>query len=260
MKKIKIFACILAASLMCCTGASCSKKVEKSKTESSSESAVSTTKSNTINMVAEKSPEAETSAADGTTQPEPEFDNAVEAKSGDAYLAINDNDWWIQYWGEKTDPLCYDAKVVHIDGNGDYTVSVTTNTDGYRYATTKDITDTLTPNGVGFAAVIIKDGEQLMPSASITVNSVKVDGNEIKNDKKSYTNTEEGNIRSNIFNEWVSDGSLPADARCADGELMYNGAPSDINDGSYSAQIISKDSCKEWTTIEVSFTVSGLDY
>ncbi len=211
-------------------------------------------------MVAQKDPDAVTTTVDGTTEPAPEFDNAVEAKSGDAYLAINDNDWWIQYWGEKTDPLCYDAKVAHIEGNGEYTVSITTDTDGYRYATTKDVTDTIAPNGIGFAAVIIKDGEQLMPYATITVESVKVDGKEVKNEKKSYTNIEEGNIRSNIYNQWVSDNSLPADARCADGDLMDNGAPSAVNDGSYSAQLINEGEVKDWTTIEVTFMVSGLDY
>lgn len=260
MRKIKKSACIFAALLMCCTGVSCSKKVEKVSSESTTEAAETTAKSNTIEMIAEKNPDATTTAVDGTTQPAPKFDNAVEAKSGDAYLAVNDNDWWIQYWGEKSDPLCYDAKVAHIEGNGEYTVSVTTDTDGYRYATTKDITDTLTPNGLGFAAVIIKDGEQLMPYATITVDSVKVDGKEVKIDKKSYTNIEEGNLRSNIYNEWVSDSSLPADARCIDGDLMADGAPSAVNDGSYSAQIVEKDSFKEWTTIEVTFTVSGMDY
>lgn len=247
MINIKTIACILASALMCGAAmTSCSNKVSTAKGSSS---------------------EAKGSASDETVnkaEPDMMFDNAVAAGSGDAYLAIVDEKWWIQYWGGvgENNQLAYDAGVVHISGNGDYTVSVTADTDGFRYDTTEDVSGECTPAGLGFAAVIIKDGEKEVPNAVITINSVKVDGRELELKKKNYTNTEDSAIRANIFNEWVKDDGLPGDARVAEGALFSgndNSSPTDINDGSCSAQIVDTDEFREWTTVEVSFTVSGLD-
>lgn len=192
--------------------------------------------------------------------------DAVDAVSGDAYLAIADESFSVQYLGDKDDhknnQLSYDAGIAHIEGNGDYTVSVTADTNGFRYDTTGDINGEFVVKGLGFAAVIIDDAEKAMPNAVITIKGVKVDGKDIEIAKKSYTNTESGSVRANIFNEWVSDDSLPSDARSADGALFNNGdsaSPSDINDGGFSAQIVSREDFAEWKNVEVSFTVSGLD-
>ena len=79
--------------------------------------------------------------------------------------------------------------------------------------------------------------------------------------KKSYTNTESGSVRANIFNQWVSDDGLPSDARTADGALFDNNdpaTPSAVNDGSCSAQILDPAEFSEWKNVEVGFTVSGL--
>ncbi|WP_295076125.1 hypothetical protein [Ruminococcus sp.] len=191
--------------------------------------------------------------------------DAVEAVSGDAYLAITDESWEVQYLGNKdvngSEQLSYEAGVAHITGNGDYTVSVTADTNGFRYDETGDINGDYTINGIGFAAVIIDNAEEVLPNAIITINSVKVDGRELELKKKSYTNTESGSIRSNIFNEWVSDDCLPADARTAEGALFTNydvNTPSDINNGNYSAQIIDREEFSSWKNVEVGFTVSGL--
>ena len=191
--------------------------------------------------------------------------DAVEAVSGDAYLAITDESWEVQYLGNKdvngSEQLSYEAGVAHITGNGDYTVSVTADTNGFRYDETGDINGDYTIKGIGFAAVIIDNAEEVLPNAIITINSVKVDGRELELKKKSYTNTESGSIRANIFNEWVSDDCLPADARTAEGALFTNydvNTPSDINNGSYSAQIIDREEFSSWKNVEVGFTVSGL--
>ncbi len=189
-----------------------------------------------------------------------ELEEAVVAQSGDAYLSIIDEDWKSQYSGgdDENNPLTYDAGIVHIDKNGDYTVSVNADTKGFRYRSTGDPDKEYKPKGLSFAAVVINDAEKVLPDAVITIKSVKVDGNEVELKKKSYTNTESGSVRSNIFNSWISDESLPSDARTAEGALFNGSAPSDINDGSYSAQLIDKDAFKEWTKVEVEFTVSGL--
>lgn len=260
MKNMKSICCVIASVLMCVSIASCGQKKsstdKKNETETTTEA---TTKANTIEMFAEKDPDAATKAPEEEkeTEPAPAFDNAVAARSGDAFLAVNDSNWWIQYWGDKSDPLCYDAGVVHITGDGEYTVSVTTDTDGYRYATTQDTTDQLTPSGIGFAAVIIKDGATVLPDAVITIKDVKVNGESVELTKKNYTNTEEGNIRSNIFNEWVSDDALPSDAKSADGALYDGGNPTEINDGSYSAQIVNGSDFSNWKDIVVTFEVKG---
>ncbi len=194
-----------------------------------------------------------------------DINDAVEAAAGDAYLAITDEAWEVQYLGNKddngSDQLSYDAVVAHIKGNGEYTVSVTADTNGFRYDETGDINGEYTIKGIGFAAVIIDNAEEILPDAVITINSVIVDGRELELKKKSYTNTESGSIRANIFNEWVADDALPADARSVEGALFENNdfsKPTVINDGSYSAQIIDRAEFAEWKNVEVRFTVSGL--
>ena len=242
LRKITAAAAALA---MLCGAASCSSKDKKS----------SSTKN-----AAEPAVQAASETDEGV-----DANDAVDAVSGDAYLAIADEGFNVQYLGDKDDnknnQLSYDAGIAHIEGNGDYTVSVTADTNGFRYDTTGDINGEFVVKGLGFAAVIIDDAEKTMPNAVITINSIKVDGKDIGLTKKSYTNTESGSVRANIFNEWVSDDSLPADARTAEGALFNNGdsaSPSDINDGSFSAQIVSRDDFAQWKNVEVSFTVSGI--
>jgi hypothetical protein len=212
-----------------------------------------------------KAPEPATEAVSETVEGV-DANDAVDAVSGDAYLAIADESFSVQYLGDKDDhknnQLSYDAGIAHIEGNGDYTVSVTADTNGFRYDTTGDINGEFVVKGLGFAAVIIDDAEKTMPDAVITIKGIKVDGRDIELAKKSYTNTESGSVRANIYNEWVSDDGLPADARSAEGALFNNGdtnSPTEINDGSFSAQIVSRDDFAQWKNVEVSFTVSGMD-
>ncbi|WP_024861001.1 hypothetical protein [Ruminococcus flavefaciens] len=212
-----------------------------------------------------KAPEPATEAASETIEGV-DANDAVDAVSGDAYLAIADESFSVQYLGDKDDhknnQLSYDAGIAHIEGNGDYTVSVTADTNGFRYDTTGDINGEFVVKGLGFAAVIIDDAEKTMPDAVITIKGIKVDGRDIELAKKSYTNTESGSVRANIYNEWVSDDGLPADARSAEGALFNNGdtnSPTEVNDGSFSAQIVSRDDFAQWKNVEVSFTVSGMD-
>ena len=246
IRKITAAAAVFA---VLCTAASCSSKDKKSSSTSS----------------ANKAPEAATEAPSETVEGV-DANDAVDAVSGDAYLAIADESFSVQYLGDKDDhknnQLSYDAGIAHIEGNGDYTVSVTADTNGFRYDTTGDINGEFVVKGLGFAAVIIDDAEKTMPNAVITINGVKVDGRDIELTKKSYTNTESGSVRANIFNEWVSDDGLPADARSAEGALFNNGdnsSPAEINDGGFSAQIVNREDFAQWKNVEVSFTVSGMD-
>jgi hypothetical protein len=244
MKITKVLAALLAAAVICGGSASCSSG-KKSKAPDKG-------------TAAEPETEPTTAPVEGVN-----FDEAVEAASGDAYLAIVDANWDKQYLGgtDEKNPLCYKAGTVHINGNGDYKVSVTANSTAFQYLASGDPKGSYKVNGIGFAAVIIADAEKVLPNAIITVKNVKVDGRDVELKKKNYTNTEAEAVRSNIYNEWVSDEYLPADARTAEGALYTNydfNTPSELNDGSYSAQIVDPAEFKDWTDIEVDFTVSGL--
>ncbi len=190
-----------------------------------------------------------------TAASEDNIEEAVGAESGDAFLYINEEQGWIQYAGKKDDPLhtmlAYDAGVPHITGNGSYTVSVTADTEGFRFDTTGDVNDdSIKPSGLMFAAVVIKDGKQLYPNAAITIDAIRVNGSEIKLKAKGYTSSDDGiELRSNIYNQWVD--GIPGDAMSADGAVSPDSTE-------YSAQIVDPADFKTWTQVEVDFTVSGI--
>ena len=93
MKTKKLLAFLLASAMMCTAFTACGDKEDSSKEESS---AAETT--------AEESSEEETSAADessvaGEQVQTGSFEEPVAAESGDAYLAMVDGEWYVQYWG-----------------------------------------------------------------------------------------------------------------------------------------------------------------
>lgn len=238
----RIFAVCAAAAMICGAAFSCNEKVKTSKN-------------------VESSTNKNTALADLS---DVQFEDTVTAGTGDAYLAIADKDFRMQYLGgsDENNQLTFDAGVVHIDGNGDYKVSVNADTKGFRYRATGDPDKEYKPKGLEYAAVIIEDGETAVPNAVITIKKVKVDGKDVELKKKSFTYTDAGKLRSNIFNEWISDDGLPDDSRCDKGSLFNNfdnASPSDINDGSFSAQLVDTSAFDEWTKVEVEFSVSGLD-
>ncbi|MBQ7002850.1 MAG: hypothetical protein IJN57_02615 [Oscillospiraceae bacterium] len=262
MKMKKYLAALMAVTMICGAFTACGGGETASETESKADS------SSAVESVADPAAESETEeskAPVAVTQPAAptNIEESVSATSGQAYLAITDSQWWVQYWGDATDGkshmLSYNAGVCDITGDGQYTVSVTADTNGFRYDTTGDVNGVYTPGGLGFAAVIIKDGETVCPDAIITIDSIKIDGTEIEMVAKNYTNFEEGAIRTNIFNEWVS--SPTSDARCAEGFLYTDydtNAPALDNVADFSAQIVNRDDFNAWTTIEVNFTITGM--
>lgn len=244
--------------MVCGVFASCGSKEESSVEEPTTEATTEATSEEATEETSEEP--SEISAEDI------EFEDTVVAESGDAYLAIVDGQWWIQYWGGddmNKDLLTYNAGVATINGNGDYTVSVTADTNGFRFDTTGSADDQYVPSGLQFMAVMIKDGETKFPNAVITVNSVKVDGNELTLDGKPYTSSDDGiETRANLYNQWVAKDKIPQDARSADGKL-YTGddasVPADFI-GDYSPQAVNPDDFADgWTTVEVNFTVSGIE-
>lgn len=257
LKVKKILAFLLASAMMCTAFTACGDS--ESSSESSSE-AESSAEESSEEESSEEASDAEESSAPQQVQTG-DFEDAVVPQSGDAYLSMADGQWWLQYTGCDADYLTYNAGVVPITGNGDYTVSVTVDTNAARYDATGDINGELIANGTSFMAVQIMDGADATPNAVIDITAVKVDGTEIPLTKKSFTNTEEteidgtkhNNIRSNIFNEWVPDDSLPGDARSAEGNIADLANKSD-----YSATVLDPSAIGDWATIEVNFTISGM--
>lgn len=235
MKKLTT---ILTAVVMCTALGSCSNKDKKE------------------NSVSSSIPEA-------TRPTDPYIDDAVEAQSGEVYLAVADSQWKAQYLGTNdgigTSTLSYDAGVVEITGNGDYTVSVNADTEGFRYAVSGNSDNKeFVPKGMEFMAVMIKEGETKFPDAVITVNEIRVDGTPVELTAKAYTSSDDGiNTRANLINKWTSKPS--PDARCADGALYDgNGEPLDIC-ADYSPCIVEDEAFAQWTEVEVDITISGIE-
>ena len=260
----KLISCVILSAVVCSALVSCggtatenssSSTAESSKTEESSAEATEEVTEESSEEVTEESSEEE--AVPIAVADDVEFEDPVVAESGDAYLAINEEQGWIQYWGAADTMLTYNAGVPHIEGNGSYTVSVTTDTNGFRYDTTGDATDSgAVPSGLMFAAVMIKDGKTLFPDAVITIDSIKIDGEEIEMTAKNYTSSDDGKeLRSNIYNGWVD--SLPPDAVSTEGALVVDGNPTEAA-AAYSPMIVNKSDFSTWKEVEVNFTISGI--
>lgn len=192
-----------------------------------------------------------TAATVTTTTTEPiEFEEAVEAGSGDAFLYINDGQFYVSYDGTAETLLTYDAGVAKITGDGQYTVSVNVATKGAQYDIGQDPNGVYKCGGVAFAAVKVNDGTTLYPNMSIEITEIRVDGKAIELKAKNYTSSDDGKeMRSNIYNSWVN--NLPDDAHTADGPV----GTTEMTE--YSSQIIDTADFASWSKIEVDFTVTG---
>ncbi len=252
LKAKKVLAFLTASAMLCIGFTGCGESEESSKTnESSVAEESSAAEESSEESSAADSAAAENSPAGGQLVSDAEFEDAVVAESGDAYLAMVDGEWYVQYWGSDEDLLTYDAGVVPITGDGEYTVSVKGDTAGLLYDVTGDVNGEYTPSGMSFMAVMVKDGTTLFPNMSIEITSIKMNGTEIPMNAKNYTSSDDGvEMRANIFNEWVNE--LPEDAHDANGPVT--------DASTYSAQIVDKNAFNDaWTSIEVTFNVTGID-
>lgn len=178
-----------------------------------------------------------------TNEDNPDASNAVSAENGFAYLSALDLDWEAEYWGDAGDSLSYNAGVAEIKGDGTYTVSVTADTDGYRYATTGNAGDkSVMPNGLDYLSVCINDADDKFANAIIKIDSVKIDGKEVAVTGENLTSTEYSYIEGFVYTDWYE----PESPRCESGDTSK--ASTSVIDGA---------SIAEWTTIEVTFTVKG---
>lgn len=227
----RIIACMTASVLLCTAAASCRKKDKSSK-------AIIPPSNNSDEV-------------------------SVAAQSGDAYISIIDGEYYIQYLGKNNDPahnmLSYNAGVAHIEGNGDYKVSLTTNTKGFRRETAGDENDSsVVPEGLSFMALMLKDGEKLFPDAVLTIKSIKVNGKTVSMKAKAYTSSDDGrDTRANLFNEWTG-GVLPKDARCVQGRIVDAAGKAADYASEYAPIVVDAADFAQWSDVEVEFTVSGI--
>lgn len=171
----------------------------------------------------------------GTSAPVAEGGEAVVAEGpAVAHLSINKDDW-SEYTAEYTD--------AEITGDGTYTVSMTT-------------ADPI--NLAQFNALEVANGELLMGTACVlTVDSIKINGEEVELQGPSYTCSADGgglNTRVNLYNEWnAPDATATAGD---DNHLDHRVAEGDLADAT--AMLFSSDYLTAGlTSIEVTFTVSG---
>ena len=244
----KILAAIIASVMVTASLTACGSSKKDSKPDTSSSQAEKNIEpeEQEESSADENEAPAETAAPDNAPS---EFEEPVVAQSGDAILAITDKDWKAQYWGSADDILTYNAGVAHINGDGDYTVSVTAATKGAQFDLSGNADGDTKINGLSFSCIKVIDGTKLYPNMSIAIKEIRVDGTPLALSAKNYTSTDDNiEMRANIYNNYIS--TLPADAHTADGPVS---GPF----GEYSSMIVNPDDFASWSTVEVDFTVTG---
>lgn len=157
---------------------------------------------------------------------DPYYNDKVTADYGQAYICVIDNDFESSYAGYDDDVLGYNAVNADINGNGTYTVKVTADTDGYR-----NIMGDAKPNGIlllGIEAAGIENAD----NAVMEIKNVKIDGKEYE-----ISNAQPVKYEYDIFSAIIYMD-----------EMYSNGD-----------NIIDASSVGEWTDIEVTFEVKGIE-
>lgn len=160
--------------------------------------------------------------------------SGLEGRTADARLAYANEAWSLQYWGGDAENGIV-AKNATITGDGTYTVGL-------------DFTKTETGSsaGIAFAAVQIPEGQAMFPNAVITVKEIKINDQVVEYGKGYTSSDDQKELRSNIYNAWVSE--LPTDARRADGDLE-GATPTPVAAEAFS----------DVKTIDVTFEITGID-
>lgn len=123
-----------------------------------------------------------------------------------AYLNFADSSWSVQFWNDGNDYSPVVSNMAEVTGYGTYTVSL--DFSGVEGGA-PDIT---------FMDVEISNGEAAFPNSYMTIDSVKINGEEVALAGTPYTSSDDGvTTRTNLFNSWVSDATTVENARTADG-------------------------------------------
>ncbi|MBR2283832.1 MAG: hypothetical protein IJ874_05365 [Ruminococcus sp.] len=165
-------------------------------------------------------------------------DTGVEALEGQAYVVVIDEDIEAMYSGDPYETLAGDAVVADIDGDGTYTVSVTADTDRYR-SLNDEKPSGFTVLGISMYSILDYNDQEFQPDIDITIDSLKIDGQEIPVSGKPIVETGYGDVGAYLYVSGLDD---PESV-----EEIY-GRPLPLDLSSYG----------EWTDIEITFTVAGL--
>ena len=177
--------------------------------------------------------------------------SAEKVDEGQFIIIFADSDWKAQIWGRGDDETITSAyeTTAKENGNGTYTVSVDLSkgytADGWEDEDTGDMLELTTGNGIAVLGVQIY-GEQYAATLGVDIKSVKIDGTEVALNGASYTNDEDGGRRTNIYNEWAGFDSSKEDHISKDA-------------ANATATLIDNSSIGEWTKIEITFDVYGLE-
>ena len=172
--------------------------------------------------------------------------SAEKMEEGVFIIGFGDADWKASFWGKDGDVLdsSYET-TAKLEGNGTYTVvldlSKGYNNEKWIDEDTGDFINLTTGNSIGAMGIQIYGD---YPTLGCDITSVKIDGKDMALQGVSYTNDEDGGRRTNIYNAWASfnaDEHLTTDASKA------------------TSTLISIDDLGEWTKVEVTFDVYGLD-
>ncbi|MBQ7835417.1 MAG: hypothetical protein IJ385_06495 [Ruminiclostridium sp.] len=163
-------------------------------------------------------------------------------------IGFGDADWKASFWGKDGDILDSSTQETAVlNGNGVYTVTLDlsdgyTNPDHLDEETGDEIVYT-TGNGIGAMGLQVY-GEY--PTLGIDIQSVKFDGVDFPLQGASYTNDEDGGRRTNIYNAWAG----------------FDAAKEDHitkNPDTATSTVIDISSLTEWSKVEVTFEVYGLE-
>ena len=155
-----------------------------------------------------------------------------------AWIMYQSGDYAVSYSvGDIYDPTNKTVNVkaanALISGDGEYTVSL-------------DLSGAGGGKGVTFSALGIYNGETLFPDHVITIKSFRVNGEEITQDGKGYTCSDDGKCtRMNLYNQWVT--KAPDDPRMGEGTA-----------DEASAQIWKAGQNEKINTIEITFSFKSI--
>ena len=177
--------------------------------------------------------------------------SAEKMEDGVLFIGIADNDWKISFWGADNDPEGLTSalqQTVKLDGNGTYTVSMDLSAgftvDGWVDEDTGDLLELTTGNGIAACGIHVNGDYPATMGANIL--SVKVDGTEIPVSGASFADTESNGRRMHVYNEWAHFDAASDDHATSDPDAA-------------TGTVIDKGDVGEWTTLEITFEVYGLD-
>ena len=177
------------------------------------------------------------------------FASAEKVDEGKFIIIFADSDWKAQIWGRGDDESIdssYETTQA-LNGNGTYTVTLDLSkgytANGWVDEGTGDPLEITTGNGIAVLGVQIYGD---YPTLGVDIQSVKFDGTEAALNGASYTNDEDSGRRTNIYNEWAGYDASKEDNLTKDADNA-------------TATLIDNSSIGEWTKIEITFEVYGLE-